>query len=274
MKDRGGTVAVATGNRVNRTLLRRRSLADLRRIDSTGDYHDYAFEHAIGRYRAWCEEQGLRLGSVLAIGANRREAEVFVRHPFAAIHLTGVLEFDEALRVVAAGDARVHYERQNAERLAIDSRSFDLVFCKESLHHLARPVLGLYEMLRVCRQAVVVIEPFDTHLERLLERLGWSTVYERNQAGNVELRDNHVYRWSARSLEALLNSLYLESGYTLELTVGWMSSRFNGHPSRAVRRFSGLAGWLLGFVPGSRGNLMTALIAPGSDLPSDPDAGL
>jgi hypothetical protein len=50
-----------------------------------------------------------------------------------------------------------------------------------------------------------------------------------------------------------------------------MSSRFNGHPNPAVRRFAALAGWLVGFVPGSRGNYMTALIAPGSDLPPDPE---
>jgi hypothetical protein len=57
----------------------------------------------------------------------------------------------------------------------------------------------------------------------------------------------------------------------LELTLGWMSSRFNGHPNRAVRRVAALVGWLVGFVPGSRGNYMTALIVPGRDLPPDPE---
>jgi SAM-dependent methyltransferase len=248
----------------------RRSLRDLLRIDSTMDFHSYALEHAIGRYRALRSEQGRGLGTVLSIGANRREARAFSNHPFDEIYLTGILDADDELRAIANSDARVHYEKQNCERLTFESGSFDLVFCKESLHHLARPILGLYEMLRVCRDVAVLLEPFDSQLDRLLQRLGLSTVYESNQLGNLELRDNFVYRWDRKQLEFLLNSLYLRSGYSLELTLGWMSSRFNGHPNLAVRRFAAVAGWLTGFVPGSRGNYMTALIVPGRDLPPDP----
>jgi hypothetical protein len=118
---------------------------------------------------------------------------------------------------------------------------------------------------------VLVLEPYDSQLDGLLRRLGLSTVYESNQFGNLELRDNFVCRWNRKELEFALKSLYLESGSSLELTLGWLSSRLNGHPNWAVRRFAALAGWLVGFVPGSRGNYMTALIAPGRDLPPDPE---
>jgi SAM-dependent methyltransferase len=265
---RAGQGGAAT--RVNRTRVYRRLLRDLLRIDSTMDFHTYALEHAIGRYRALRGEQGRGLGTVLSIGANRREARAFSNHPFDEICLTGILDSDEELRAIASSDPRVRYEKQNCERLAFRSGSFDLVFCKESLHHLARPVLGLYEMLRVCRDAALLLEPFDSQLDRLLQRLGLSTVYESNQLGNLELRDNFVYRWDRKQLEFLLNSLYLQSGYSLELTLGWMSSRFNGHSCVGVRRFAAVAGWLTGFIPGSRGNYMTALIMPGRDLPPDP----
>jgi len=235
------------------------------------DFHDYGIRHAIERYRLLRDEQGLGLGSVLSIGSTHREARRFVEHPFDEICLTGILDADAALREIAAADARVRYEKQNAERLRYASASFDLVFCKESLHHLARPVQGLYEMLRVCRGAVLLLEPYDSQLDGLLRRLGLSTVYESNQLGNLELRDNFVYRWNRRELEYLLKSLYLDSGSSLELTLGWLSSRFNGHPKWLIRRCAALAGWLVGFVPGSRGNYMTALIAPGRDLPPDPE---
>jgi SAM-dependent methyltransferase len=248
----------------------RRTLRDLLRIDSTMDFHSYALEHAIGRYRALRGEQGRGLGTVLSIGANRREARAFSNHPFDEICLTGILDSDDELRAIANSDSRVRYEKQNCERLTFESGSFDLVFCKESLHHLARPTLGLYEMLRVCREAALLLEPFDSQLDCLLQRLGLSSVYESNQLGNLELRDNFVYRWDRKQLEFLLNSLYLQSGYSLELTLGWMSSRFNGHRRVAVRRFAAVVGWLTGFVPGSRGNFMTALIVPGCDLPPDP----
>jgi SAM-dependent methyltransferase len=263
--------AAAARAHPHRTRVHRRQLADLLRIDSTMDFHRYAIEHAIGRYRALRERRGLGLGSVLSIGSTRREASRFVEHPFDSITLTGVLDCDDALREFARADPRVRYEKRNCERLGYASRSFDLVFCKESLHHLARPVLGLYELLRVCRAAALVLEPYDSQLDALLRRLGLSSVYESNQLGNLALRDNFVYRWDRRQLEQLLRSLYLESGSELELTLGWMSSRFNGHRVRAVRRCAALAGWLAGFVPGSRGNYMTALIVPGSDLPPDPE---
>jgi SAM-dependent methyltransferase len=255
--------------RANRTRVYRRPLRDLLRIESTVDFHRYGIEHAIERYRVLREEQGLGLGTVLSIGSTYREARRFVEHPFDEIRLTGILDTDDELREIASLDPRVRYEKQNCERLTYTSGSFDLVFCKESLHHLARPVQGLYEMLRVCRGAALVIEPYDSQLDGLLRRLRLNTVYESNQLGNLELRDNFVYRWDRKQLEFALKSLYLESGSSLELTLGWMSSRFNGHSNRTVRRIAALAGWLVGFVPGSRGNYMTALIAPGRDLPPD-----
>jgi SAM-dependent methyltransferase len=261
----------AAGARANRTRVYRRPLRDLLRIDSTVDFHDYAIRHAIERYRLLRDEQGLGLGTVLSIGSTRREARRFVEHPFDEIRLTGILDAEAELCEIASADPRVRYEKQNAERLRYASGSFDLVFCKESLHHLARPVQGLYEMLRVCRGAALLLEPYDSQLDGLLRRLGLSSVYESNQLGNLAVRDNFVYRWSRKELEFALKSLYLESGSSLELTLGWLSSRFNGHPKRAVRRFAALAGWLVGCVPGSRGNYMTALIGPGRDLPPDPE---
>ena len=214
--------------RSNRTRVYRRSLRDLLSIDSKLDFHRYGIEHAVERYRLLREEQGLGLGTVLSIGSTYREARRFVEHPFDEIRLTGILDSDDELREIAASDPRVRYEKQNCERLSYASGSFDLVFCKESLHHLARPVQGLYELLRVCRGAVLVLEPYDSQLDGLLRKLGLNTVYESNQLGNLELRDNFVYRWDRKQLEFVLKSLYLESGSSLELTLGWMSSRFNG----------------------------------------------
>ncbi len=43
------------------------------------------------------------------------------------------------------------YSAQNAESLSFASNSFDYVFCKDAMHHCPRPVIALYEMLRVAR---------------------------------------------------------------------------------------------------------------------------
>lgn len=255
---------------MNRVRVRRRALRDLLRIDSHADFHDYLFRHALARYAANLPKESPGLGTILAIGANHREARTLAKLPFERILLTGIADPDEAIRDVEQSDPRVSYRIENSESLSLDARSFDLVLCKESLHHLARPALGLYEMLRVCRRAALVIEPYDTLAGRIFERLGLATVYETHQAGNLGGRDNFVHRFARRPLELLLNSYYLESDYTLEIHLGWMSSRFNAHPAKAVRRLAALAGWALGLVPASRGNYMTAMVLPGRDLPPDP----
>lgn len=49
----------------------------------------------------------------------------------------------------------------NAEHLDLPDETFDYVVCKEALHHMPRPMLAIYEMLRVARKAVFLIEPSD-----------------------------------------------------------------------------------------------------------------
>jgi len=53
---------------------------------------------------------------------------------------------------------------ENAEALSFEDNAFDFVLCKESYHHFPRPMIALYEMLRVARQAAILIEPFDGFL--------------------------------------------------------------------------------------------------------------
>jgi len=268
------TPTAASGAPSNRRRLHRRALSDLWSIDSTLDFHRYLIDHAVGRYHAVITGRSgavaANLGSVLAVGANHREASMLQQFPFDRILLTGIVEPEPALLRAADDDPRIRYQRQNLESLPFESGSFDLVFCKETLHHLARPVLGLYEMLRVCRRGAILIEPCESQFNRVLERVGLSSVYETDQSGNPHGRDNFVYRWNRGNLESLLSSYYLESGYGLDWTVGWMSARYNAAAAPVVRRAAAIAGWLLGFVPGSRGNYATALITPGRDLPPDP----
>jgi len=184
--------------------------------------------------------------------------------------LTGVAEPDTAVQQVVARDPRVVYELANGEALPYASRSFDLVLCKEALHHLARPVLGLYEMLRVCRQRAVAIEPWSCGLIGAFDALGLTTRIERGQIGNLAARDNHVYRFGRRELAALLSSYYLESGAICDVRVGWLSTRVLMPRSAALRRALVGAGWAASQLPGAAGNLATIAIEPGSDLPPDP----
>ncbi len=53
---------------------------------------------------------------------------------------------------------------ENAESLSFDDNSFDFVLCKESYHHFPRPAKALYEMLRVAKKGVILLEPYDRNL--------------------------------------------------------------------------------------------------------------
>lgn len=63
------------------------------------------------------------------------------------------------------------YQQENAERLSFKADSFDFAFCKEAYHHFPRPLLALYEMLRVSRNGVLLIEPIDREMVSWLQVL-------------------------------------------------------------------------------------------------------
>lgn len=53
------------------------------------------------------------------------------------------------------------YRAENAEHLSGADSSVDYVLCKEAYHHFPRPYAALYEMIRVAKKAIVIIEPQD-----------------------------------------------------------------------------------------------------------------
>lgn len=209
------------------------------------------------------------MGRILAVCANIREAITLKQYSFDEILLTGLTEPSASLVEEIRKDSRLSYCQENSECLRIPSKSYDLVICKEGIHHLARPYLGVYEMLRVSKSGVIFIEPGSTLIGSLLEVAGLSSVYERNQEDNISCRDNYVFRWNKKSLRDLLKSYYLESGFTVDVTQGWLSSSVNCHPNYFFRLMAALIGWLVSFTPGSRGNCFSALIFIGMDRPAD-----
>ena len=104
------------------------------------------------------------------------------------------------------------YAVENAERLSFADNSFDFVLCKEAYHHFPRPYLAVYEMVRVCRKAVVLIEPQDPVSKmplllafcNLLDRLDphytrkiWKNRYSYEEVGN------YVFKLSEREMNKL-----------------------------------------------------------------------
>lgn len=56
------------------------------------------------------------------------------------------------------------YSQENAEALSFADESFDFTLCIEAYHHFPRPMKALYEMLRVARKGVVLLEPPDQYI--------------------------------------------------------------------------------------------------------------
>ncbi len=254
----------------NHIIEHRRRLSDILSIKSHPDFHNYLLCEAIDRYKKHREECNKNIGSILAICSNVREAITLKQYAFSEILLTGITEPSPELINEIKDDPRIKYQKQNSECLNLPSKHYDLVICKEGIHHLARPVLGVYEMLRLSTDSIIIIEPADTLIGRILEKLNLSSVYEKNQQGNIKFRDNYVYRWNKTMFNALLKSYYLESGYTLDITSGWMTSRFNAHQSKVVRLLAAIFGYLASYIPASKGNYLSALIICGNDLPPEP----
>jgi len=257
---------------MSRVQLRRYPLRALLGVRSRADFHATLIAQAVAPHFEAAKCAGREPGRVLALGANHREAEALAGMPFESVVLSGICEPGDALQALCDRHPHVSYELASAEALPYPERSFELVLAKEMLHHLPRPVQGLYEMLRVCRDRAVFVEPWSCGLVSALDCLGLVTRFESDQAGNAGARDNHVFRWRRSTLESLLASYYLDSGARCRVSTGWLSTRFLSTRGSALGPALLGCGWAASFVPGARGNLATVSIEPGGDLPPPPSA--
>lgn len=74
-------------------------------------------------------------------------------------------DISETLLKIAKDDNFISdYKIENAESLTFEDNSFDFVLCKEAYHHFPRPSIALYEMLRVAKIGIILIEPQDKNI--------------------------------------------------------------------------------------------------------------
>jgi len=248
-------------NRVTNSLI---SLKGALSITDPDNFHCFFIRVAIDNLLKRTSE---KFDSVLALGATHAEAEEMIKFPFKKIVLSGVTEPDIKTKEIMKLDKRVTYIKQDLENLSYKPSSFDLVFVKEALHHVPRPVKGLYEMLRVAKKAAIFIEPEESSVGNFFSFFNLDSKYERNQKGNLRFRDNFVYRWRKREIIKLLNSYYLESGYNVNFTSCWMSNRYNITFPFLMKLFI-LFGWVFSLITFKSGNNLICTILPGKDLPN------
>lgn len=106
----------------------------------------------------------------------------------------------EALALCERFDPRLRTRLLDAEAMSdVADGSYDLVFVQDGLHHLPRPVLGFTEMLRVARQAAVVIEP---HFGLVGTAIGTKWEVQGDAV-------NFVFRWDGTLLRQVASSILL-----------------------------------------------------------------
>jgi SAM-dependent methyltransferase len=103
---------------------------------------------------------------------------------------------DASLKVAHEKGFIRKYAAVNAEKIPYPDDSFDYVLCKEAYHHFPRPSIAFYEMLRVARKGVVLIEPYDgpprllDMVKEPMKKLLWG----KNQTIHFEPSGNYIYR--------------------------------------------------------------------------------
>ena len=99
------------------------------------------------------------------------------------------------------------YREENAEALSFKDDAFDFVLCKEAYHHFPRPMVAMYEMLRVSKYDIVLIEPNDQDANyRLVSHfLRWVRKTIRNR------RCSRNTSWAVPSFEPVGNYVYTVS---------------------------------------------------------------
>jgi SAM-dependent methyltransferase len=197
-----------------------------RKLGSVGDWrHLRMLEFA--RYLHGQESSWLTIGDHFGHDAERL-ASLGIERPTPSSLSVNFLEIAESLG---------RFEEVltiNAESIDLEDCSFDYVLCKEALHHMPRPYLAIYEMLRVAKKAVIFIEPLDPVIDwrpenavskvfrRFLtnDNVGEKVVYSNGDGKEITSRyidwweddaKNYVYTFSEREITKLAQGYGLPS---------------------------------------------------------------
>lgn len=127
-------------------------------------------------------------------------------------------DISDTLLTIAKSDGFIKdCKVENAEQLSFTDDSFDFILCKESYHHFPRPMIAFYEMLRVARDAIVIIEPNDVNLKTSTESKSIVKPKKRWQLTKDFLKDlfyvkrYEYHAYNAPSYETVGNYVYTVS---------------------------------------------------------------
>lgn len=142
----------------------------------------------------------------ITVGDGRYGSDAAYLHS-RGVSVTATSLTDDRLKYAHAQGHIPAFQAENAEHISLPDNAVDFVLCKEAYHHFPRPPIALYEMLRVARVAVVLIEPLDNPklldgMKRLLKRL-----IRGDREMQFEPSGNFLYRLNVRELGKLMMAM-------------------------------------------------------------------
>lgn len=230
----------------------------------------------------------------ITVGDGRYGSDAAYLHSH-GVHVVATSLTDERLKYAHEQGHIPAFQAENAEHISLPDNAVDFVLCKEAYHHFPRPPIALYEMLRVARIGVVLIEPLDN--PKLLD--GMKRLLKRAIRGDREMQfepsGNFLYRLNVRELGKLMMAMGVEH-MAFKGINDFFHARLGGHDAHGLNVGSvftrlgiavqnalsglGLLGYGLGcvviFKPGADHKILEALPKAGFrriDLPRNPYVG-
>lgn len=116
---------------------------------------------------------------------------------------------DDRLKIALDKGFIDKFKAENAENISFADNSFDFILCKESYHHFPRPSIAFYEMLRIARRAVVLIEPQETCNKKLLDytKQFVKKILRKQKSVLFEPSGNYIFRVNIREIEKMMTAL-------------------------------------------------------------------
>ncbi len=141
------------------------------------------------------ENVGLSNRKVLIAGCGNGADIYFLRKYYNADFFVVDISQD-AIDLTMRLNENIKGQTEDLEKISFDNDSFDYSFSIHTIHHLPRPFLGIYELLRVSRYGVILVEPNDSFLPRLATKLGLIKEFEDDCK-------NYVFRISKHDIEKI-----------------------------------------------------------------------
>lgn len=145
--------------------------------------------------------------TLMTIGDGRYGSDAFVFQK-EGFEVTATSISDATLKVALEKGFIKKYDVQNAEKLSLLDNAYDFIVCKESYHHFPRPAIGFYEMFRVARKGLILIEPIESK-KRIFDILKVLAKKVLRKEGNVLFEEdrNFIYRLSIREIEKMMTAM-------------------------------------------------------------------